>query len=76
MTMNPTEKTSMAVTASNPIKYAIACGIGPPLKVLQNRAKDLHKLLSHHEPLDVLADVAVYREDNPDARIERVHFFP
>jgi methylenetetrahydrofolate reductase (NADPH) len=58
------------------IKFAIACGVGPSLKVLQKRAKDVSKLLLPHEPTEVLADLAAHKAANPDFNIEKVHFFP
>ena len=36
------------------IKFAIACGVGPSLKVLQKRAMDVTKLLLPYEPNDVI----------------------
>lgn len=58
------------------IKFAMACGVGPSLKVLQKRAKDVTKLLLPFEPTDVLTDLAAHKAANPDSNIERVHFFP
>jgi methylenetetrahydrofolate reductase (NADPH) len=58
------------------IKFAIACGVGPSLKVLQKRAKDVTKLLLPHEPGEVLADLAAHKAANPDFNITKVHFFP
>lgn len=58
------------------IKFAIACGVGPSLKVLQKRAKDVTKLLLPFEPTRVLTDLAAHKEANPDSNIESVHFFP
>ena len=58
------------------IKFAIACGVGPSLKVLQKRAMDVSKLLLPYEPTDVLADLAAHKAANPDFGIESVHFFP
>ncbi|MBO9477032.1 methylenetetrahydrofolate reductase [Shimia sp. R11_0] len=58
------------------IKFAIACGVGPSLKVLQKRAKDVSKLLLPHEPTEVLAGLAAHKAANPDFNIEKVHFFP
>lgn len=58
------------------IKFAIACGVGPSLSVLQKRAKDVSKLLLPHEPTEVLADLAAHKAANPDFGIEKVHFFP
>ncbi|AKS45952.1 methylenetetrahydrofolate reductase (NADPH) [Octadecabacter temperatus] len=58
------------------IKFAIACGVGPSLKVLQKRAKDVTKLLLPFEPTNVLTELAAHKAANPDSNIERVHFFP
>jgi len=58
------------------IKFAIACGVGPSLKVLQKRAMDVTKLLLPYEPTDVLAELAAHKAANPDFNIEAVHFFP
>jgi methylenetetrahydrofolate reductase (NADPH) len=58
------------------IKFAIACGVGPSLKVLQKRAKDVTKLLLPFEPTQVLTELAAHKAANPDSNIERVHFFP
>jgi len=58
------------------IKFAIACGVGPSLKVLQKRAMDVTKLLLPYEPTEVLAALAAHKAANPDFLIERVHFFP
>ncbi|MGQ3486284.1 methylenetetrahydrofolate reductase [uncultured Roseovarius sp.] len=58
------------------IKFAIACGVGPSLKVLQKRAMDVSKLLLPYEPTEVLTDLAAHKAANPDFNIESVHFFP
>ncbi len=58
------------------IKFAIACGVGPSLKVLQKRAMDVTKLLLPYEPTDVVAKLAAHKAAHPDFNIERVHFFP
>jgi methylenetetrahydrofolate reductase (NADPH) len=58
------------------IKFAIACGVGPSLKVLQKRAMDVSKLLLPYEPNDVLAELAAHKAANPDFNITHVHFFP
>ncbi len=58
------------------IKFAIACGVGPSLKVLQKRAMDVSKLLLPYEPTDVLTELAAHKAANPDFNIESVHFFP
>ena len=58
------------------IKFAIACGVGPSLKVLQKRAKDVTKLLLPFEPTEVLSELAAHKAANPDFNITHVHFFP
>lgn len=58
------------------IKFAIACGVGPSLRVLQRRAKDLTKLLLPFEPTEVISELAAHAAANPDTNIVKVHFFP
>jgi methylenetetrahydrofolate reductase (NADPH) len=58
------------------IKFAIACGVGPSLKVLQKRAMDVSKLLLPYEPTQVLSELAAHKAANPDFNITHVHFFP
>lgn len=58
------------------IKFAIACGVGPSLRVLQKRAMDVTKLLLPYEPNDFVAELAAHKAANPDFGIESVHFFP
>ena len=58
------------------IKFAIACGVGASLKVLQKRAMDVTKLLLPYEPTEVIAQLAAYKAKNPDFNISHVHFFP
>jgi methylenetetrahydrofolate reductase (NADPH) len=58
------------------IKFAVTCGVGPSIRVLQRRAKDVSKLLLPYEPTEVLADLAAHKAAHPDTNIEQVHFFP
>jgi len=58
------------------IRFAIACGVGPSLKVLQKRAMDVTKLLLPYEPTEVITKLAAHKAANPDFNIESVHFFP
>jgi len=58
------------------IKFAIACGVGPSLKVLQKRATDVTKLLLPYEPIEVLSQLADHKAHNSDFNIASVHFFP
>ena len=58
------------------IKFAVSCGVGPSLTVLQKRATDLRKLLLPYEPTDFLLDIARYKDTHPESLIEQVHMFP
>ncbi len=58
------------------IRFAIACGVGPSLKVLQKRAMDVTKLILPYEPTEVIAELAAHKVSNPSFNIEQVHFFP
>lgn len=58
------------------IKFAIACGVGPSLRVLQKRAMDVTKLLMPYEPTEFVAELAAHATKTPNFNIEQVHFFP
>ncbi len=58
------------------IRYAIACGVGPSLRVLQRRAMDVTRLLTPYEPTEFLGEIAAHVATHPDCLIRRVHFFP
>ncbi|EPX83843.1 5,10-methylenetetrahydrofolate reductase [Rubellimicrobium thermophilum DSM 16684] len=58
------------------IKYAIACGVGPSLQVLQKRAMDVTKLLLPYEPDEIVEAVAAHKAANPDFGIAQLHIFP
>ena len=58
------------------IKFAIACGVGPSLRVLQKRAMDVTKLLLPYEPTEVAGALAAHKAATPGFNIEQVHFFP
>jgi methylenetetrahydrofolate reductase (NADPH) len=58
------------------LKFAITCGVGPSLRGLQKRARDVTKLLLPFEPTDLVAGLAAHKAAHPDFGIEAVHFFP
>jgi len=58
------------------MKYALSCGVGPSMRVLQRRAKDVTKLLLPYEPTELLVELAAHKKRHPDFGIEQVHFFP
>jgi methylenetetrahydrofolate reductase (NADPH) len=58
------------------IKFAIACGVGKSLGVLQKRAKDVTKLLMPFEPTEFWPIWPRARPPAQAPNIERIHFFP
>lgn len=58
------------------IKFAISCGVGPSLKVLQKRALDISRLFVPYEPTDFIAELVDHKAANPDSLIEHIHIFP
>jgi methylenetetrahydrofolate reductase (NADPH) len=58
------------------IKFAIACGVGPSLQVLQKRAIDVTKLLLPYQPDEVVDALATHKTAHPGFGIEQVHLFP
>ncbi|MEO1292893.1 MAG: methylenetetrahydrofolate reductase [Pseudomonadota bacterium] len=58
------------------IKFAVACGVGPSLRVLQRRALDMTKLLLPFEPTEFLSALAAHKAAHPQFGIAQVHFFP
>ncbi len=58
------------------IKFAISCGVGPSLKVLQKRAMDISRLLTPYEPTEFVSALSHYKMQNPGTLIEQLHLFP
>lgn len=58
------------------IKYAVSCGVGPSLRVLQRRARDLTRLMLPVTPDDMLMALARHKAANPGWRVEGAHLFP
>jgi len=58
------------------IKFAIACGVGPSLRVLQKRALDVSKLLLPYEPTELAAELAARKAADPGFPVEQAHLFP
>jgi methylenetetrahydrofolate reductase (NADPH) len=58
------------------IKFAIECGVGASLGVLQKRARDLTKLLLPYEPTEILNSLVDELEKDRNLNIEQIHFFP
>ena len=58
------------------IRFGVACGVGPSVKVLQKRAMNVTKLLLPHEPDDFVAALAAHKAANPHSLVESAHIFP
>lgn len=58
------------------IKFAMACGVGPSIRILRKRAMDLTRLMLPYAPVEVLSGVANHLSSHRDSLIERVHVFP
>jgi methylenetetrahydrofolate reductase (NADPH) len=58
------------------VKFALSCGVGPSLAVLQKRAADLSKLVLPFTPEDLLRALAAHKAAHPAFPVEAVHFFP
>lgn len=58
------------------IRYAIACGVGPSLRVLERRARDVTRLLAPYAPTELALAIAREKAAAPGLPIERLHLFP
>ena len=58
------------------IKFALACGVGPSLRVLQRRAADVSKMLKPIEPTGIARELALYKLRQTDSKISNIHVFP
>jgi methylenetetrahydrofolate reductase (NADPH) len=58
------------------IRFAVACGVGPSLRVLQKRAMDVTKLVLPYAPTEVAATLAAHRRADPSSLIAQLHLFP
>ncbi len=58
------------------IRFAMTCGVGASLRVLQRRAADLANLILPFEPSEILTALARHKAAHPDFAVEAAHFFP
>lgn len=57
-------------------RYAVTCGVGPSLRVLHRRARDVRRLVRPFEPTEMLTRLAAHKARHPRFGIEQVHVFP
>lgn len=58
------------------IKFAMSCGVGASLKVLQKRAMDISRLFTPYEPTEFVSALSHYKIQNPNTLIKQLHVFP
>ena len=58
------------------IKYALSCGVGASLSILQKRALDVTRLLTPYEPTDLVQALEDYKANHPESLLDRIHLFP
>jgi len=58
------------------LKYAIDCGAGPSLAAVSRHATNLTKLVTVSAPDELIVSLAGYRQQQPQTRMQGVHFFP
>lgn len=58
------------------IRYAISCGVGASLGILQRRARDVTRLVRPFEPDDLVRDLARARSTGRARNIAGLHVFP
>ena len=58
------------------ISYAKSCGIGNSLRFLSKQALNITKLASTKTPDKLIADLANYKFNTPESKLEKVHLYP
>ena len=58
------------------LKFALECGVGASIRVLQRRARDLRLLVQPFEPNEIVGRFAEARAKSDQLGIENVHLFP
>ena len=58
------------------IKFAVSCGVGSSIRVLQRQARNVSKLLQPFEPNELIAEFENIRIDRPELLIDGLHFYP
>ena len=57
------------------VSYATSCGIGNSIRFLSKQAMNITKLASTRTPDKLIADLADYKEINPNSKLTKLHFY-
>jgi methylenetetrahydrofolate reductase (NADPH) len=58
------------------LKYALSCGVGPSLQILQKRALDVRRLLVPYEPTEIVDALETYKKSHAQSLLAQIHMFP
>lgn len=61
-------------SVSTLLRHSLACGVGPSMRVLQQKGGDLTKL--RNPPNQQLLDLAKYKASNPECTLQSIHWYP
>ena len=57
------------------ISYATSCGIGNSIRFLSKQAMNITKFATTKTPDKLIADLAEYKETNPNSKLAKLHFY-
>ncbi len=57
------------------IAYATSCGIGNSLRFLSKQAFNITKLATAKTPDKLIAELSLYKQENPTSKLEKLHFY-
>ena len=58
------------------LRFALECGVGNSIQVLQKRARDVRKLLKPIEPSDLARSLHAVKLAQPELGIDSIHIYP
>ena len=58
------------------LRFALDCGVGNSIRVLQRRARDVRKLLQPIEPNDFVRGLSAVKMAQPELGIDSMHLYP
>ena len=56
--------------------YAKSCGVGNSIRFLSKQALNIKKITTTKTPDKLIADLADYKLNNPDSKLEKLHLYP